>query len=420
VVTGTGNTPPAVNAGPNRTIPRETPFRLTATGSDPDGDAVTFNWEQYDLGTSTAAPAGNLDVPLFRSRVATPSPTRVFPRFEDILSPPAGTSFEVLPTIDRTMNFRVTARDGRGGVRHDSTVVTVNGAPFRVTGPGNRECAVPFDLNWQVGGGNIAPNIRVSYSSNNGTSFSTLLASTPNDGSQEIALPKTLTANNSRLMLEALDPHIFFSVSGRFSVVDTTPPVVTPPANVTAECSQKNPPGTPLSEVILGVATALDSCEGARSTSNNAPDPLLLGSNIVTWSATDSSGNRGTANQTVTIEDTIPPTISVSVSPTVLWPPDHRMVPITATVIVDDTCDPNPVIRLVSIISSEPENDRGDGNTAPDIQADIGTADFSLLLRAERDGRANGRTYTITYEVEDASGNTASAQATVLVPHDRR
>lgn len=89
--------------------------------------------------------------------------------------------------------------------------------------------------------------------------------------------------------------------------------------------------------------------------------------------------------------------------------------------IVDDTCDPDPVIRLVSITSNEPDNDRGDGNFEPDIQAaDFGTEDFSFLLRAERDGRRSGRTYTITYEVEDASGNTASAQATVFVPHDRR
>lgn len=421
VVTGTGNTPPIVNAGPDRTIPQDTPFRLTATGSDPDSDPVTFNWEQYDLGTSTDAPTGNLIVPLFRSRFATTSQTRVFPRFEDILTPPSGTRFEVLPTIDRDMNFRVTARDGRGGVSYDSTVVTVDGAPFRVTGPGNRECAVPFDLNWQVGGGDIADNIRISYSTNNGTSFSALLATAPNVGSAEIALPKILTANNSRLMLEALDPHIFFSVSERFSVLDTTPPVVTAPANVTAECSQKNPPGTPLTEVTLGLAMALDSCEGSLSTSNNAPDPLLLGSNTVIWSATDSSNNTGTANQTVTIEDTIPPTISVSVSPMVLWSPNHQMVPITATVIVDDTCDPDPTIRLVSITSNEPDNDHGDGNFEPDIQAaDFDTEDFSFLLRAERDGRGKGRTYTITYEVEDASKNKASAQATVFVPHDQR
>ena len=421
LVTGTGNTPPSVNAGPDRRIPQDTPFRLTATGSDPDDDPVTFNWEQYDLGTSTAAPTGNLAVPLFRSRFATTSPTRVFPRFEDILTPPSGTRFEVLPTIDRDMNFRVTARDGRGGVSYDSTVVTVDGAPFRVTGPGNQECAVPFDLNWEVGGGNIAPDVRVSYSTNNGTSFSTLFASTPNDGSEEVDLPKVLTANNSRLMLEALDPHIFFSVSGRFSVLDTTPPVVTAPANVTAECSQKDPPGTPLAEVTLGMATALDSCEGALSTSNNAPDPFLLGSNTVTWSATDSSGNTGTADQTVTIEDTIPPTISVTLSPTVIWAPNHKMEPITATVTVDDVCDPDPAIRLVSITSNEPANALGDGNFAPDFEgADFGTADFGFLLRAERSGRGSGRTYTVTYEVEDASGNRASAQATVFVPRDQR
>jgi hypothetical protein len=420
-VTDTGNLPPSVNAGPDRTVPQGTPFRLTATGSDPNVDPVTYNWEQFDLGPATGIPTGSsVTGPLFRSRFATTSPTRTFPRFEDILSPPS-TSWEVLPTVDRTMNFRVTARDGRGGVRYDSTVVEVQGAPFRVTDPGTQECALPTSLSWEVGGGSIAPNVRVSYSTDNGTSFSSLLDSTSNDGSEEVNLPNVLTTNNSRIMIEALDPYIFFSVSGRFSVVDTTPPVVTPPANVTAECSQKNPPGTPLDEVTLGMATALDSCEGPKSVSNNAPLVFLLGDNTVTWSAADSSGNTGAADQTVTVEDTIPPTISVTLSPTVIWAPNHKMEPITATVTVDDVCDPDPAIRLVSITSNEPANALGDGNFAPDFEgADFGTADFGFLLRAERSGRGSGRTYTVTYEVEDASGNKASAQATVFVPRDQR
>jgi hypothetical protein len=108
------------------------------------------------------------------------------------------------------------------------------------------------------------------------------------------------------------------------------------------------------------------------------------------------------------------------VSPTVLWPPNHTLRPITATVVVTDLCDPNPTFTLTSIASSEPDNGLGDGNTIGDIQgADIGTADVEFLLRAERSGRGDGRLYSIVYTGSDGSGNTSQAGAVVSVPHDQ-
>jgi hypothetical protein len=332
-------------------------------------------------------------------------------------------TFERLPQVNRDMNFRVTARDGSGGVRYDAMKVTVSGSEFRVQQPAqgsNQECGLPTDIQWSVGGGSVAPNVRALYSTDNGANFTTLLGSTPNDGAQSVTLPKTLTNSTSRLMLEG-NGNIFFSVSRPFSVRDTLAPEVTAPGRVTAECSQKNPPGTPKSEVSLGTATATDVCAGPLAVSNNAPDVFLLGDNTVTWSSTDPSGNTGTDTQTVTIEDTTKPTISVTLSQTELWPANHQMVPITATVTVEDVCDPNPAIRLVSITSNEPDDGLGDGNFSPDIAgAAYGTADFAFQLRAERSGLGTGRTYTVTYEVEDASGNKSQAQARVYVPHDRR
>jgi hypothetical protein len=122
----------------------------------------------------------------------------------------------------------------------------------------------------------------------------------------------------------------------------------------------------------------------------------------------------------VTIEDTIPPDLTVSLSPNVLWPPNHKLVTIAATVVATDTCDVDPVVRLVSITSNEPDDDNGDGNTVNDIQgAAFGTADFVFQLRAERRGGGTGRIYTVTYEVEDASGNTTTTQALVTVPHNQ-
>jgi hypothetical protein len=104
-------------------------------------------------------------------------------------------------------------------------------------------------------------------------------------------------------------------------------------------------------------------------------------------------------------------------SPTVLWPPDHKLVPITATITVTDVCDPNPTVKLISITSNEPDNGLGDGDTAGDIQqAGFGTDDRTFMLRAERSGKGNGRIYTVTYQATDASGNTTTKTATVIVP----
>lgn len=122
----------------------------------------------------------------------------------------------------------------------------------------------------------------------------------------------------------------------------------------------------------------------------------------------------------VSVVDTLPPTIDVSLDPDSLWPPNHRMETITATVTASDACDANPTWRLDFVTSSEPDNGKGDGNTIDDIQnAEIGTADTQFDLRAERSGRGGGRTYTAGYTAEDSSGNTASTTATVDVTHDK-
>jgi hypothetical protein len=114
--------------------------------------------------------------------------------------------------------------------------------------------------------------------------------------------------------------------------------------------------------------------------------------------------------------DTEPPTISsVTASPSVLWPANHKMVPVTVTIVASD--DTGVVSsRIISVTSSEPDNGLGDGDTAGDIQI---TGDLSLLLRAERSGKGNGRTYTITVECQDEAGNASTGTTTVTVPRDQ-
>ena len=128
--------------------------------------------------------AGNTTGPMFRSRPATSSSSRTFPRLQDILR--SGHPWEVLPNVDRTMNFRVTARD-TALVEEEwiSTVVTVSGDPFGFIFPAtgsSLECGGSSTVQWTVGGGSIAPNVAIQISTDDGQNFSPLVARNPNDG----------------------------------------------------------------------------------------------------------------------------------------------------------------------------------------------------------------------------------------------
>jgi hypothetical protein len=118
----------------------------------------------------------------------------------------------------------------------------------------------------------------------------------------------------------------------------------------------------------------------------------------------------------VYIRDATPPDIH-SVTPTTgtLWPPNHKMVPISVTMDVSDFIDPAPACSLTAVSSSEPEEGLGDGDERPDWTI---TGPLSVDLRSERSGLGTGRTYTITLQCVDASGNTATKSAIVTVPHD--
>jgi hypothetical protein len=200
------------------------------------------------------------------------------------------------------------------------------------------------------------------------------------------------------------------------TIVDTTPPEITVPEDVTAECT--SPEGTP---VDIGTASASDACDDNVSIGEDAPEVFDLGNTTVTWTATDDSGNVSTDTQDVTIEDTTPPEFELSVTPDVLWPPNHELSTVRALITVSDVCDDSLTVRLVSITSNEPDNGLGDGDTVNDIQgADFGTDDREFQLRAERSGLGNGRIYTITYEVEDDSGNVTVREKTVRVPKSKK
>jgi hypothetical protein len=116
-------------------------------------------------------------------------------------------------------------------------------------------------------------------------------------------------------------------------------------------------------------------------------------------------------------QDERAPLLTLSVTPSLLWPPNHKMVPVTVTASAVDDTDPAPAITLVGVRSSEPDDGTGDGATIGDI---VRSSDFEFLLRAERSGSGPGRSYTITYRATDSAGNSVEQAVTVTVPANRR
>jgi hypothetical protein len=120
------------------------------------------------------------------------------------------------------------------------------------------------------------------------------------------------------------------------------------------------------------------------------------------------------ANPTPT--DTEPPIVTLSVTPDILWSPNHRMIAITPAITATDNVDPNPRVELVGVTTTEPDDAQGDGHTVNDVQV---TPDGQIFVRSERSGKGGSRVYTITFRATDEAGNTAFASANVVVPKSR-
>jgi hypothetical protein len=222
-ISNTGNRPPVITLPSGGfTIPINTPFQLTGSATDPDNDALSYCWEQFDLGPagSPASPSGN--APIFRSFNPTLSPTRTFPRLDDLLANTISLG-EVLPNYSRSLSFRLTVRDNRsvGGLDYGTISFNVSNSagPFVLTSPNtavNWRAGSTKSVTWNVANTNIAPvncqfiNIRLSI--DGGLTFPILLASNvTNDGSHDIVVPENITAE-ARIKIEAVG-NIFFDIS---------------------------------------------------------------------------------------------------------------------------------------------------------------------------------------------------------------
>jgi len=290
----TTNNPPVVTGSGNYAVPFNTAFSLTGNATDPDGDVLTYSWEEADAGVS-GANWNSGSMPFFRSYAPVSIPTRLFPKASVLATGNyTNTKGEYVPQNSQTLEFRLTARDnkmGGGGVCYAINTITVDGAagPFDVTYPnltgitwgmGSQQT-----ITWGVNGTNFAPvscdSVRLLISYNSGSTYSVLVNSTPNDGTEMITVP-TLSANIStcRIKAEAIG-NIFYDISNNnFTIANT--------AGINAH-SQNNPVGlsvwpNPFSHEIN---IAADNLTGASTTTLKIVD--ILGKTILTRNYTNKS-----------------------------------------------------------------------------------------------------------------------------------
>lgn len=141
---------------------------------------------------------------------------------------------------------------------------------------------------------------------------------------------------------------------------------------------------------------------------------------------TVTDGSESTScDSVVTIEDTLPPSVTTSDEDIELWPPNHKYITIDPTQCiegVEDACEGAMSVQdsavVYSVSSDEPEDVKGngDGKTSDDMVI----INEIVKLRKERQGKGNGRVYTITYMFKDSSSNSVpSSSCHIGVPHSQ-
>ncbi len=315
VITNTGNSIPVITAMYNNgaNIPLNTPFTLTGTATDPDGDPLTYSWEEWDLGSATTWSGGatTTSSPLFRFRPPKTTGSRTFPDSTVILAgyptnPPSvmgGLKGEILPLVARKMNFRFTVRDnkagggavtsgGAGGCQASfNSPFTINAiastGPFVVTSPNGGE-SWPGNssqtITWNVAGTNIAPintsMVKISLSTDGGLTYPTVLGdSIANNGSAVLNIPNMQTTM-ARIKIEAVG-NIYFDISNAdFTIsVPTTGFGFSDPAPAGAACNTSISASVTLGTTsILGFSSPIN----LSATGNPIGTTVAFGTNPLT------------------------------------------------------------------------------------------------------------------------------------------
>lgn len=220
-----GNTPPAVNAGTDYTIPKGTAFILKPlTVTDANGDSMTYCWEQTDTAISTQPPNSTSTTgPNFRSRTPSTSQERYMPVLSSVVAGNLAPTWEVVSTVGRTYNFALTVRDNRtpngGQTSRDNVIITASNTigPFSVSSQSITEGWAQGStqtITWiRNGAETLSANVNIYLSTDGGVTFPTLLtpSGVPNSGTATITAPN-VTSQTCRIMVRAKE-NIYYAVN---------------------------------------------------------------------------------------------------------------------------------------------------------------------------------------------------------------
>lgn len=236
----TNNTIPTIDAGADVYIPISTPFELTATAFDPDpSDSLTFVWDNMSRGPQQSIPVpDDSRGALFWRLLPDTTPTRVFPKIDDVIANNNSNGQEQLPTQARVMNFRITVNDNHKTVYNNQTIsasginsidkkVTVAAAgPFEVTSQGGPGViytgGTDQSIIWNVNGTDSLPIntqlVTISLSLDGGYTYPIILTdSAVNNGSALVSLPN-IDADSVRVKVAANNSVYFDINTHNFSI----------------------------------------------------------------------------------------------------------------------------------------------------------------------------------------------------------
>lgn len=391
---------------------------IVAEATGPDGARVTFNTGDADDGDGRPGSGG-----------CAPAPGSLFPLGNTLVTCPSGNfTVSVVDTTPPVLTLPGAINATAGGP--PGVVVTFSAtASDLVDGNVGVSCAPPSGTTFGLGTTTVHCSATDAHGNTSNGSFPVVVTTepapppSPGDITAEATGPdgavvtfdpgedggRPISCTPSAGSTFPLGPTTVTCSSGAtftVLVVDTTPPDLSVPANMTVEATSS------AGAAVSFTATASDLVDGAVAVACTPPSgsTFALGTTTVWCSATDVRGNESADSFDVTVVDTTPPAITaVHVSPASIWPPNNTLVHVDVTVEATDAVDPAPVVRLYLITCDEPigPNDA------------IITGPLAASLRADRDAHADGRVYTLYIEAIDASGNRSTATVQVTVPRDQ-